>query len=416
MIPRISDVSASGATSYTGSVKFEAATGIAQFDQPADFNGTVSGPGPGGMLTSGDVMQLIGYDSSTTATPGTFNGTTTPLTVTDPGHTPLSLTLTGNYSSSTFTVTPVSGGVDIVDPPATAAAIANGATLDINAPSNETVTFNGGTGSLVLDQSSTFSGQISGFTGTAPDSAHSDTIDLVGVNYDSAHFSETYNTSNGVLTVSDGSTTARLTFDNFNATFEFASDGNGGTLIYDPPAAEFKADTGNRVVADGPHQVPPPASDQGTIGGLHEIAPPASDAVGGASRLQFAAGTHNDQGLSIGGDQNELSTTTSFLGNDHVIGSPSNAPTLASATFGGLGNDSFVFQTNLGNDRNEKSDAHPNDFGHGNGQTGPQTSAPDAHGSHTEIMFDPVHYDVADLTKMAMDQFHQLVANATHLH
>ena len=721
------DVSASGATSYTGSVKFEAATGTAQFDQPADFNGTVSGSGPGGMLTSGDVLQLIGYDSSTTATPGTFNGTTTPLTVTDPGHTPLSLTLTGNYSSSTFTVTPVSGGVDIVDPPATTAAIANSATLDINAPSSETVTFNGGTGSLVLDQPSTFDGQISGFTGTASDPTHSDTIDLVGINYDSAHFSETYNTSSGVLTVSDGSTTTSLTFDNFNATFDFASDGNGGTLIYDPPVAESKVDTSNRVVADGSHQVPPMAADQGTFGGVHDIAPPVTDAVGSASRLlfaastnndhglslasgqnglsttasflgndqaidpsgtfqnvsatdtpafgadhvivpevvapaiggdqaivpsglgadqaivapvpdaagnaaSFAASTHNDPGLSLTSDQNGLSTTASFLGNDqaidlsgtvqnvsatdpaafgadhvivpaviapaiggdqvivpalntsglgdhaialpvtptgsplnafvpgadqaivapetdaagtasfaasahndpglsltsdqnglsttasflgndqaidlsgtvqnvsatdpaafgadHVIvpaviapaiggdqvivpavntlgadqaivapasdaagsassfvastnndhglslageqnglstpasflgndqatGSPSHAPTLASAMFGGLGNDSFVFQTNLGTETNQKSDAHPNEFGHSNGQTVPQTPVPDAHGSPTEIMFDLAHYDVADLTKTAMDQFHQLVASANHLH
>ena len=297
----------------TGTVTFAAARGIAQFDQPTEFNGTISGSGPGGTLASGDILQLIGYDSSTTATPGTFNGTTTTLTVTDPGHTTLSLTLIGNYSGSTFTVTPVSGGVDIVDPPGTAATIANGATLDINAPSSETVTFTGGTGSLVLDQPNTFSGQISGFTGTAPDAAQSDTIELVGINYNSAQFSETYNTSSGVLKVTDGSTSASLTFDNFNATFDFASDGNGGTLIYDP-AANAKVDTGSQVVADGSHQVPPLAVDQGTSGGVHDIVAPASDAAGSAASL--AASTHNAQGLSLDSDQNGLSTTASFLGND----------------------------------------------------------------------------------------------------
>ena len=50
-------------------------------------------------------------------------------------------------------------------------------------------------------------------------------IDLVGINHGSAHFSQAYNTSSGVLTVSDGSTTTSLTFDNFNATFDFASHG-----------------------------------------------------------------------------------------------------------------------------------------------------------------------------------------------
>jgi hypothetical protein len=36
--------------------------------------------------------------------------------------------------------------------------------------------------------------------------------------------------------VTDGSHSASLTFDDFNGTLDFASDGNGGTLITDPPA------------------------------------------------------------------------------------------------------------------------------------------------------------------------------------
>ena len=139
-----------------------------------------------------------------------------------------------------------------------------------------------------------------------------------------------------------------------------------------------------------------------------------SDAAGSAS--SFVVSTNNDHGLSLAGEQNGLSTPASFLGNDQATGSPSYAPTLASAMFGGLGNDSFVFQTNLGTETNQKSDAHPNEFGHSNGQTVPQTPVPDAHGSPTEIMFDLAHYDVADLAKTAMDQFHQLVASANHLH
>ena len=66
--------------------------------------------------------------------------------------------------------------------------------------------------------------------------AHSDVIDLAGINFDSGHFTDSYNASTGVLTVSDGTDNASLTFDNFTATFEFASDGHGGTDIYDPPA------------------------------------------------------------------------------------------------------------------------------------------------------------------------------------
>ena len=123
--------------------------------------------------------------------------------------------------------------------------IAAGASLDISGPSNETGDIlDGGTGSLVLNDPESFTGQIVGFTGTAPDAAHSDTIDLVGINYDSSGFAEAYNSATGLLTVTDGTNSASITFDDFNATLDFASDGNGGTLITDPPAA-----SGNEISA-----------------------------------------------------------------------------------------------------------------------------------------------------------------------
>jgi fibronectin-binding autotransporter adhesin len=131
--------------------------------------------------------------------------------------------------------------------------IADGASLLLNASvaTGATVTFAGGTGSLVLDNPSSFNGQILGFTGTAPDPAHSDTIDLVGINYSSTHFSETYDASTGLLSVTDGSNSASLTLDNFQGTLDFASDGNGGTLITDPPANATSPSTSPVVVANG---------------------------------------------------------------------------------------------------------------------------------------------------------------------
>ena len=120
-------------------------------------------------------------------------------------------------------------------------ATISGGVLIFEAQSNMNVAFDKGAGTpsygeLVLGDPSGFSGQISGFTGTAADVSHSDAIDLGGINYSSASFSETYNAATGVLTVTDGSHSARLTFENVGGTFSFASDGNGGTLITDPPA------------------------------------------------------------------------------------------------------------------------------------------------------------------------------------
>ena len=167
------------------------------------------------------------------------------LTVSDPTeHAALTLTLVGNYSNSTFNVTSDgSGGVYIVDPSVMTDTIAAGGTLDISAPSDDTVTFTGGTGSLILSQPESFTGQIVGFTGTAPDASHSDTIDLIGINYDLSQFAESYNSTTGLLTLTDGTNTVSLTFDDFNATLDFASDGNGGTLVTDPPATNLSGPT-----------------------------------------------------------------------------------------------------------------------------------------------------------------------------
>ena len=86
----------------------------------------------------------------------------------------------------------------------------------------------------MLNNAEGFSGHIVNFAGTAPDAAHSDAIDLVGFDYNASTFSETYNGSDCVLIVRDGSHTASLTFANFDGAFVFASDGHGGTLITDP--------------------------------------------------------------------------------------------------------------------------------------------------------------------------------------
>ena len=74
---------------------------------------------------------------------------------------------------------------DAVNGSGSGCAVINGGTLDFGASSNVNVTFNNGAGTatygeLVLGNPENFCGQISGFTGTGPDAAHSDSIDLNG--------------------------------------------------------------------------------------------------------------------------------------------------------------------------------------------------------------------------------------------
>jgi len=102
--------------------------------------------------------------------------------------------------------------------------------------------FQGTTGSLVLDHPSSFTGLISGFTGDGT-LAGSDQIDLKGVDYHASTFTESFNAATDTLSVSDGTDSATLHFSGnyVAANFSFATDGNGGTIVYDPPVGQSAA-------------------------------------------------------------------------------------------------------------------------------------------------------------------------------
>jgi hypothetical protein len=128
-----------------------------------------------------------------------------------------------------------------------ATTIGAGATLEIAAADSASITFQGTTGTLRLDQASTFSGQIFGFKGNGSLSG-SDHIDLTSIKYSS--IKDSY--ANGVLTVTDGSgDTAKLNFNGSYtlANFKFASDGSGGTVVYDPPVS---SSSGQDTAGPGP--------------------------------------------------------------------------------------------------------------------------------------------------------------------
>ena len=134
--------------------------------------------------------------------------------------------------------------------------IGAGATLDIAAADSASVTFQGTTGTLRLDQPSTFSGEIFGFKGNGTLSG-SDHIDLRNIKYGSVH--DSY--ANGILTVSDGyGDTDKLRFNGSYtlANFKFASDGSGGTIVYDPPVS------GQNTAGGGP-VLPSATTDMGPV-------------------------------------------------------------------------------------------------------------------------------------------------------
>jgi hypothetical protein len=120
-------------------------------------------------------------------------------------------------------------------------AVIQGGTLKFDAASSVKVAFDncdGHYGELILGEVQNFFGTISGFNGQkseCPSLLTSDEIDLRGVAVCNVCFSEDANGNAIIAVKTDGHT---ITIDNFDfSNLEKASDGQGGTIIFDPPAA-----------------------------------------------------------------------------------------------------------------------------------------------------------------------------------
>jgi hypothetical protein len=131
------------------------------------------------------------------------------------------------------------GGATVRDPSLISSAdvfgnatIGDGGQLEIGPNTTQDVRFAGSTGALTLDQSLSFSGQISGFGGQ-------DKIDLSDINFGpntTLAYSAANDNSWGTLSVSDGVSTSNLIVlgQYTAASFAIATNGHGGTLITDP--------------------------------------------------------------------------------------------------------------------------------------------------------------------------------------
>jgi len=108
--------------------------------------------------------------------------------------------------------------------------VADGATVEIDGASGQSVTFAGTTGTLKLDDALAFTGQVSGLAG-------SDALDLADVSY-GANTTATFlgNANGGTLTVSDGTQTANIALvgNYLSSNWDLSGDGNGGTIVVDP--------------------------------------------------------------------------------------------------------------------------------------------------------------------------------------
>jgi len=111
-----------------------------------------------------------------------------------------------------------------------------GGTMEIQAggTASGTITFDEA-GTLRITDSDTFNATISGLSDT------DEIINLMDIDFASATLGYSGNASSGVLTISDGTDTATLNLigQYTAASFHMASNGAGGTLVWDPPVVAF---------------------------------------------------------------------------------------------------------------------------------------------------------------------------------
>jgi VCBS repeat-containing protein len=264
-----------GSVSSGVTVNFEVANGDSGLilDNPSDFHGVVEGLVEASSEGAENYIDLKGFADTTQThvTSAVFNSSTdvTAVTITN-GTNHLTIDLSGDYRSSDIEfATDHAGGTLFSDPAANSGAVTidSGTTLDIAAASTATVSFangNGNTGELVLADSKDFTGTIVGFTGDGTIS-NSDLVDLADVNIANVALNKTTYTDHGndtgTLTLYNANGQA-LDSINLSGTYQLANftienDGDGGTLIVDPPVNTSGQSSANTHVASNQN----PAAD-----------------------------------------------------------------------------------------------------------------------------------------------------------
>src|SRR5262249_31692289 len=163
-----------------------------------------------------DSIDIAGINFASPGFAETYDTTTGQLSLTDGTH---SASLTFDYFNNLLNFASDSqGGTVITTQPA---SIASGGSLEITKLTIGTINFADATGTLKLDNPADFSGHIQNFSALA---SGSDSIDIAGVDFASPGFAETYDATTGKVTLTDGTSSASLTFDYFSNLLNYASD------------------------------------------------------------------------------------------------------------------------------------------------------------------------------------------------
>ena len=222
-----------GNTAFTNAGLVEKVAGIGTSNIYAAFTDTVTASvSPGGASTTGTVSVQSGtlsFDGGGSSSGAAFTVAAGATLAFGGGK----FTLTGGTYNVVGHTVVAGGDLDIDSAVATGKAISiDSGTLEFAVNSPTAITFAGTSGELLLDHSKTFTGTISGLRSSAP----SDVVDLKDINFATATRSYSGTTTSGILTVTDGADTAKLSMigDYTTSSFNLQNDGTGHVQFYDP--------------------------------------------------------------------------------------------------------------------------------------------------------------------------------------
>ncbi len=328
---------------------------------------------------------------------------------------------TGNTITNAGLLEATNGGIlKIEDPVEGGNSVIQGGTVQFDAASNVDVAFDHGAngttyGAMVLGDASEFTGHISGFSGSAPDPAHSDTVNLSEFDYASTTFSETSSNGSLVLTATEGGKSATVTFDNLDGALSFAADGHGGSLITDEPAAS--AATASGVLSS--------AGDTSAAGSNVSVTPQGAGYVGSFSVTPAVTGNGSASvqwGFDLGDDQINLSSgqTVTQSYDVAVNNGPNNTSNqTVSVSLGGSGNDNFVFAPGIGADTIVNFDPQRDtiDLSHfQNVQSVQELASMITTDQHGNAVIDLGNHDSISIPGMTAVQLQQMLQSVVHLH
>jgi hypothetical protein len=200
------------------------------------------------------------------------------------------------------------------------ATIDAGASLELTGADSGSITFSGSTGTLVLDHSSSFTGKLLNLTGNG-NASTSDQIDLRDIAFGAGTtVSYAGNSSGGILTIKDAQNhTAKLSLvgDYTHSTFSLSSDGNGGTLVIDPPKDNFNFTSAVPVPND-------PITASITVSGagkdqfvFHQPAAASNESLDGFAHGGFASKAESSNLITLA---NEAQLGHQWINTGHDVG------------------------------------------------------------------------------------------------